>query len=503
MRVLAQRATNESAPAQPSGRLRSASVGWPIIVDLDGTLTRTDTLLECLVQLAKTSPASLLRLPFWLAQGRAQFKAAVAQRTEISVDRLPYCEPLLAYLRQERARGRRIVLATAAHESIAQAVSTHLELFDFVIASAGSLNLKGQAKLAACRESVGEKFVYAGDSPDDIPVWRASQAAILVNAGSHTSETIRREIPIEKEFPRELSGIADWLQALRVHQWLKNLLLFVPLLTAFLFRDEQKIITLTIAFMAFSLSASATYIANDIWDLESDREHPRKRFRPLASGRIPISHGLVVAATLLFTGLVLASVVSPGFVVMLLLYLSLTAAYSVLLKNYVIVDVLTLAMLYTLRILAGSVAIGIVTSSWLLVFSSLVFLSLALAKRCSELTSLAQIGKDSVRGRGYRVSDLGVLQPLGIGASLSAIVVFGLFINDMRTVARYATPQLLWLAAVELTYWLGRIWIKTSRGEMHDDPVVYAVKDRTSLLTVLAMIATVLAAHLIVLSWKP
>ena len=276
-------------------------------------------------------------------------------------------------------------------------------------------------------------------------------------------------------------------------------MLFVPLLTAFLFKDEQSLLMMTIAFMALSLVASATYVVNDLWDLESDRAHPRKRLRPFASGRIPILHGLLVAAMLLLAGLLLARVVSPGFLLMVSVYLGLTTAYSWFLKEYVIIDVLTLSLLYTLRIVAGSVAAGIETSSWLLVFSSFVFLSMALGKRCSELTSLAQTGKTSVQGRGYRVSDLGVLQSLGIGAALSAVVVFGLFIGDPTTAVRYATPQLLWFAAIELTYWLGRMWVTSARGEMHDDPVIYAITDRASLLTVLVIVATVLAAHFIAL----
>lgn len=499
---LADNPSDVSEAPRRRDRESSKLTASAIIVDLDGTLTPTDTLVESLIQLSKRSPASLFRLPFWLLRGRAAFKEAVAERTRIAVDRLPYRESLLAYLRNQRDSGRRIILATAAHDSIARAVAAHLGVFDDVIATANGRNMKGPAKLAACRERVGDRFVYAGDSSADITLWRAAQAAILVAVDANTAESVRRAVPIEREFPREAAGTVEWLRALRVHQWLKNLLLFVPLLTAFLFKDEQRLLTMMIAFLAFSFTASATYVVNDLWDLENDRVHPRKRLRPFASGRIPILQGLFAAAVLLLSGLLLAFAVSSSFLLMLILYLGLTLAYSWFLKEYVLIDVLTLALLYTFRILAGSVAIGIETSSWLLVFSSFVFLSLALGKRCSELISLDQIGKAIVQGRDYRVSDLRVLQPLGIGAALSAVVVFGLFISDPETEARYATPHLLWLAAIELTYWLGRLWIKTSRGEMHDDPVVDAVKDRTSFLTVLAMIATLLAAHYFALEGK-
>jgi 4-hydroxybenzoate polyprenyltransferase/phosphoserine phosphatase len=495
---LAHSAAGASSASPPlRGKHSAVSAASAIVVDLDGTLTPTDTLLESLIQLARRSPVSLLLLPLWLASGRAALKERVAARVHIAVDRLPYREPLLAYLRKERDDGRRVVLATAAHDSIARAVSDHLALFDDIVATREGRNAKGLAKLAAVRAAVGGDFVYAGDSAADIPIWESAQAAILVAVDPGTARRIRKLIPIEMEFPREGATVADWLRALRVHHWLKNLLLFVPLLTAFLFLDTLKLATIGVAFVAFSLVASATYVLNDLWDLESDRAHARKRLRPLASGKIPILHGVLVAACALLAGLSLALTVSYDFVLMLVLYLGLTVSYSWVLKAHVLIDVLVLSLLYTLRILAGSMAIGVTASSWLLAFSAFVFLSLALVKRCSELIALAQAGKESAVGRDYRVSDLRVLEPLGIGSALSAVVVFGLFISASETQTRYAAPQLLWLVGIELTYWLGRLWIRTSRGELHDDPVVDAVTDRTSLLTVIAMVATVVGAYFV------
>jgi 4-hydroxybenzoate polyprenyltransferase len=304
---------------------------------------------------------------------------------------------------------------------------------------------------------------------------------------------------VEREFSSDRAGLSIWLRALRLHQWLKNLLLFVPLLTAFSFTDIGKLASMVLAFLAFSVAASATYMVNDLWDLENDRAHPRKRLRPFASAQLSILHGLAIAAGALFLAFGLAFTVSTGFFLMLLLYLVLTSAYSWVLKEYVLIDVLMLSLLYTLRILAGSVATGIATSSWLLAFSVFMFLSLALVKRCAELVSLEQNGAEVTRGRDYRVTDLVVLWPLGVGAALSAVVVFGLFISAPETQARYATPHLLWLVAIGMIYWLARLWIKTSRGEMHDDPVVYAIKDRGSRVTVFAMIAVTLAAHFLTL----
>jgi len=467
----------------------------PLVVDLDGTLTPTDTLVESLIGVVKRSPLDLLQLPFRLLNGRADFKDWVAARAGVSVGSLPYREPLLEYLREEKRKGRRIVLATAAHRSIAEGVSTHLGLFDAVIATQAGRNLKGEAKLEAIRKEIGGEFAYAGDSAADAPIWRAAKAAVLVGVAPGVADSIRKDVPVEREFAAEQGGLGAWLRAFRVHQWMKNLLLFVPLLTAFSFFDVWKLVTTVIAFFAFSFAASASYVLNDLWDLENDRAHPRKRLRPFASGRIPIVQGLVASAAALVVALALASAVSRSFLLMLVLYLALTSAYSWLLKERALIDVLTLSLLYTLRIIAGSVAIGIPASSWLLAFSAFIFLSLALVKRCAELVSLEQSGQEEAPGRDYRVGDLAVLWPLGVGAALSAVVVFGLFISAEETRQRYATPELLWLVALGLVYWLARLWIKTSRGRMDDDPLVYAIEDSGSLLAVSFMIAVTLVAH--------
>lgn len=474
---------------------QSTKIPYPLVVDLDGTLTPTDTLIESVIKLIKQSPLNIFRVFFWLIGGRAGFKSKIAVHVTMAAQHLPYCQPLLDYLRTEKDKGRTIVLATAAHISIADSVAKHIGLFDEVMATDGSHNLKGLNKLAAIQKKFGGQFVYAGDCNADIPIWKAARAAVLVGVSPGLAKAVAQVTPVERVFPVERADATTWMKALRVHQWVKNLLLFVPMLTAFSFTNLAHLQMMTIAFVAFSLAASATYIVNDLWDLDNDRAHPRKRNRPFASAKISIPNGIVVAALVLTVAFVLAFTVNPGFLMMLLLYVVLTSAYSWVLKEYVLIDVLMLSLLYTLRILAGSVAIGIATSSWLLAFSVFVFFSLALVKRCSELVSLGQIGNKASRGRDYRVTDLVVLWPLGVGASLSAVVVFGLFISAPETQVRYATPQLLWLVAIGLIYWLARLWVKTSRGEMHDDPVIYAIKDSGSRTTVLAMAGIMLAAH--------
>ncbi len=468
-----------------------------LVVDLDGTLTPTDTLVESVIQMVRRNPASALKLPLWLLKGRAAFKSKVASKSGFSAKSLPYRQALLDYLRAEKNKGRCLILATAAHDSIGGSVAEHLGLFEKVLASDAKTNLKGKEKLEAIKRHAGEEFCYVGDSAADLPIWEAAKAAILVNVPDRMAARVRGSTPIEHEFPPMPVRTSIWLKAFRVHQWLKNLLLFVPLLTAFSLFDPDKITTIALAFIAFSLAASATYIVNDLLDLESDRAHPRKRFRPFANGDIPILHGLVAGLLSLAVALSFAASISPQFLAILALYLFLTSAYSWILKEYVLIDVLMLSVLYTLRIFAGSIAAGIAVSSWLLAFSLFIFLSLALVKRSSELISLEQIGRIATRGRDYRVSDLAVLWPLGVGASLSAVVVFGLFINAPETRERYESPQMLWLVAILLIYWIARLWIKTARGEMHDDPVVYAIRNFGSLVTILAMTAVALVAHFI------
>ncbi|MFZ4748016.1 MAG: UbiA family prenyltransferase [Sphingomonas sp.] len=467
----------------------------PIVVDLDGTLTPTDTLVEAIVWLVRKSPMYLFAIFWWALRGRGQLKAEVAARVLFRPQLLPWREPLLAYLREQKAHGTPLVLATAADVSIASAVAAHLGLFDQVLSTEAGHNLKGSAKLVAIRENVGEVFVYAGDSRADVPIWNASTGAILVGVASRTKAEIATGVRIERTFLREQGSFAVWAEALRVHQWIKNVLLFVPLMTAFGFFQLERVATMAIAFLSFSLAASATYVANDILDLDSDRVHPRKRNRPFASGRLPILHGIAVAALAMAAGLAMAAAVSSAFLGMLMLYVALTTTYSWMLKTYVLADVLMLSLLYTIRIIAGAVAVKVPISSWLLVFSLFVFLSLALIKRCSELVLLDQSGALATKGRDYRVTDLTVLWPLGLASALAAVLVFCLFISAPETRAQYSLPELLWLDAIALTYWLARLWLKTSRSEMHDDPIVYAVRDHGSRITVLAMVLVMGLAH--------
>ena len=470
----------------------------PLVVDLDGTLTPSDTLIESLVGAVRhcRRPMELVRLLASLLRGRAAFKAEVSRLYGLPVERLPFRAEFVDWLRTEQSGGRRVVMATAANIAIAEKVSAHLGIFSEVIASNSDFNLKGPKKLEAIERTVGREFVYAGDSVADLSIWARAQAAVLVGASASVAKRARALTRIEREF--SVAPPVDWrawARGLRIHQWLKNLLLFVPLLTSHSLPELAHLRGILLAFVSLSVIASATYIANDVWDLESDRQHPRKRSRPFASGRVDLRLALLVMLVLLAAGLAIAWQVSAMFLVLALVYLVTTSVYSWVLKARPLLDLLTLAALYTLRVVAGAVAINVYVSSWLLAFSMFMFLSLALVKRCSELVSLRLTGNDLPAGRDYRVSDLEVLWPMGLASAMAAVVVFGLFISAPETASVYRVPQLLWLAALALVYWLSRLWIKTSRGQMHDDPLVYALRDRGSRVTLIFVAGCVCVAR--------
>ncbi len=469
----------------------------PLFVDLDHTLIHSDTLIESLFQHLKRRPFDFLLLPFWLLRGRAYFKARLADGVDLDAAHLPYHEALLADLRRQAEAGREIYLATASHRALAEQVADHLGIFRGVLASEGNNNLKGCRKLEAIRALAPTGFEYAGDSRADLPIWCAAENAIVVGASPALLKQARSSARVVTVYPRQRIGLMTYLKAIRAYQWMKNLLVFVPLLTTFRFTDPGSLADTTLAFFSISLAASANYLVNDLLDLQSDRRHPRKRRRPFASGAIPVSHGLFLAPLLLASGLLLASLVSWPLAAAVMTYVVVTSAYSIALKEYFLIDVILLASLYTFRILMGSVAIGVVPSFWILAFSMFMFLSLALVKRCSELKLLVQSSVSQTKGRDYRAADLEVLFPMGIVSGFLAVQVFALYINAEDITARYRTPEALWTVCVGLLYWVGRMWFKTGRGEMHDDPLVFAIKDRSSLLTILLMVCASLFAYFI------
>ena len=459
----------------------------PLYVDVDGTLLRTDLLAESFFALLKRNVLYLFLIPFWLLRGRAWLKQQIASRTGIDVEVLPYHEEFLAYLRGEAARGRELVLATASNEKFANAIAEHLGCFSAVLASDAQHNLKGGHKLARMLERHGEGgFDYAGNAGADLKIWPHARAAILVAPRRGVERAARRQTQVTHVFSDRGAGPFTYLSAIRVHQWLKNLLLFVPVLTAHLWSDLAAISNAVLGFAAFSLSASSVYLLNDLLDLPADRRHPNKRRRALAAGDIPLLNGALLMLLLLGAGIGIGYALSTLFFGILLLYLAITLGYSLYLKSIAVVDVLILAGLYTLRIIAGAAAIAVVPSFWLLAFSMFIFYSLALVKRCSELDTVRRMQGESAWGRNYMVSDLGALFSMGIASGYASALVLALFINSPDVVARYTHPEGLWLLCPAILYWVSHIWLKAARGEIHDDPLVFAIEDRGSQLVILS-----------------
>lgn len=386
------------------------------------------------------------------------------------------------------------MLCTATDATIAQAIADHLGLFDEVIASDGSTNVAGAHKAQALRERFGQGgFDYAGNAAPDLPVWAQARKAIVVNGNAALVQKAQGIAEVEHIFPPQSAGISTLRRMLRVHQWLKNLLLFVPLLAAHQLGNGPAWLALLLAFASFSLCASSVYIANDLLDLESDRLHPRKRLRPFASGQMPVWQGVVFAPLLLLASLLLATFVGGQFLPWLLAYFVLTCAYSWGLKRLVLVDCLTLALLYTLRIVAGAAAVGQALSFWLLAFSVFLFLSLAFVKRYAELEVQVLSGKQKILGRGYHTTDAPIVQTMGIVSGYASVLVLALYLNSDAVLRLYRAPQVIWGAVPVMLFWVSWMWLQAQRGQMHDDPLVFAVKDRASLAAGVAFVAIIAA----------
>jgi len=473
----------------------------PLVVDLDGTLIHSDMLHESTLRVFRDSPFEILRIPFLLLKGKAFLKQHLASQVEFDPQTLPYNEDLLVWLKQQRIAGRQLILCTASDRRIADLVADHLGIFDEVIASDGLLNIAGENKAAALVERFEHHgYDYAGNSFKDLPVWSRARKAIVVNGSEALIQKAQNISTVERVFPQQSIKFSSILKTLRTHQWLKNILLFVSLLAAHDICNWQAWITLLLAFVSFSLCASSVYITNDLLDLESDRQHPRKRSRPFASGLIPVWIGVLSAPLLLGFSLGIASVVGKQFFFWLLLYFALTCVYSCKLKRLLLIDCLTLASLYTFRIIAGAAAVGHALSFWLLALSVFLFLSLAFVKRYAELEIQLLSGKEKVHGRGYHTDDAPLIQSMGIVAGYSAALVLALYLNSDAVLKLYATPQLIWLAVPVMLFWISWMWMQAHRGKMHDDPLVFAVKDRVS-LSAGVIFSTILIAGAMEISW--
>lgn len=466
------------------------------MVDLDGTLILSDLLHESALKLIRQSPWSVLAMPAWLAQGKAVLKARIAADTELAVADLPYNEGLLSWLHEERSAGRKLVLCTASNRRYAEAVAAHLGCFDEVMGSDAHHNLSAGSKGAALVQRFGQQgFDYAGNSRADLQVWVAARKAVLVNAPAALAAEAQRRFDVARVFPPPARSWRVWLKAVRLHQWLKNLLIFLPLVGAYRLLDPALMQQALVAFVAFGLCASAVYVINDLMDLESDRVHPRKKLRPFAAGLLLPLHGLALAAVLLVCAAGLAALSRPAFRWALLGYFGLTLAYTFYLKRKAIADCITLGCLYAMRIVAGWCAVGLAPSFWLLAFSLFLFLSLAFVKRFTELKLLIELGRSQAHGRAYIAADLPLVQTMGIAAGFCSVLLLALYIDGRTALQHYGRPEWLWLLVPVHLYWIGRMWMHAQRGQMHDDPMVYALRDRASLVCGLLFALVLVAAR--------
>lgn len=468
--------------------------GVPLCVDLDGTLIRSDLLVESALALIAQQPLMIFAMLAWLLRGKAHLKREIARRVQLDPAALPYNEPLVAWLREVRGT-RPILLCTASDLTLARGVAEHVGVFDEVLASDGKLNLSGHHKADELVRRFGERgFDYAGNASIDLRVWSRSRAAIVVESGMRLSAAAAKQAPVERRFALERPGLRTWAKALRIHQWIKNILIFLPVLAAHRVFDTGAVTSSLLAFLCFGLCASSVYVTNDLLDLPADRQHHRKRHRPFAAGTLPLLAGPVAAGALLVAAFALAWWVSPRFTLALAGYYVLTSAYSFKLKRVMMMDVIVLAMLYTSRILAGTAAIHSKPSFWLLAFSMFIFLSLAMIKRYTELLTLQRSGKVKASGRGYDVEDIPLIQSLGSASGYMAVLVLALYVDSTASEVLYRHPLHLWLLCPLLLYWISRTWAIAHRGIMHDDPVVFALKDKVSRWTLVVAGAIVVSA---------
>jgi 4-hydroxybenzoate polyprenyltransferase len=466
-----------------------------LYVDLDGTFTKTDLLFESLVIAIKNNPLNMFLCFFWLLKGKAYLKHQLSQRADVDTKLLPLNSEFYTFLLEEKSKGRKVVLATASNEKYAKRICNESDLFDSYISSDMNSNLKGKAKLLLI-QSKNEKFSYAGNSRDDFIIFEKCEESYLVNP-TKKAKKLAVQSPTSKTFDDSYVSKLVWIKQLRVHQWLKNLLILVPLIVSGKFMDSDSILLSVLGFISFSCLASATYIINDLLDLESDRSHIRKKSRPLAAGTISLVNGKIAAIILFVLAFSIASFLYDLFNLVLILYLVLTLTYSLKVKQYIGMDVIALASLYTVRIIAGAVILGVTMSFWLLSFSMFVFLSLAIIKRCAELKSLEKTTKVITTGRDYHVEDYMVLMSIGTSSAMLSILMFCFYVNSNVLADQYQQPTMLWLILPALCYWMMRMWIKTHRGEMHDDPIVFSLKDKGSTITIgfmglIALLAQVL-----------
>lgn len=487
------------ASAEEISGIAATTANYPVVIDLDDTLIRTNVLHELALIYLKRNPLRIFRLIGWLSKGKAALKTELGKRVTLDVDGLPVNEDVVAFAEEQKARGARIILATATDSLIARRIARRFGFIDEVIATENGINLKGAEKAKRLAGRFPGGFTYVGDSSADLKVWAVAKSAVVVSSSNSLARRAARVIPVERRLTVGDAGRA-MLRVMRPHQWAKNALVFAPLILAGMSGEGSAWLQAGMAFLALSLLASGTYVINDLFDLQEDRQHWSKRNRPIASGALSISHALMLCGSLLLAAIALAALSGPAVFALLTAYAVLTVSYSLALKRQPITDAFVLATLFTLRLGVGIAAVGAEVSPWLLVFSMFLFGSLSLAKRYTEITRMAQHDRTQIAGRGYIAEDAALVLAMGIASGLAAIVIMVLYlIEDAFSEAFYADPVWLWSFPAVLFLWIGRVWFVSHRGELHDDPVAFAVKDRTSLMlgTVMALgfVTAVIGPH--------
>jgi 4-hydroxybenzoate polyprenyltransferase/phosphoserine phosphatase len=464
-----------------------------LFVDLDGSLIPTDLLHEAFLDLLMTRPLSAVATLDALRHGRLAFKRALGQRYSMNPALLHYRSSVIEIIRRFQEKKIPVILLSASLDSWVKRIARHLGIFDAALGS-DQENLKGSAKLQVIHKLGYRHFGYIGDHEADHPVWKECKLAIAVNPTRVTRRflsTEQKESTL-KEFQiiEDRKSLMQLMSAtLRLHQWAKNLLLALPFIAARQTLNLDTSFRFMLAFLAFSLVASGIYVLNDLSDRHTDRLHPTKKRRPIAAGEISIPAALALAFLLPVSGLLLAWSISTGFQVLLGIYIIANLAYSFLLKRTPMLDVVILSGMYSLRIFAGGEATHTPVSYWLLVFSTFFFMGLALLKRYTEVSSLLLSDlKADFSGRGYLSSDTLLLFGLGLGCSVASVLVFSLYLNSPQVSNLYSNPAYLWFLIPMLLYWNGRTWLLAVRKMVHDDPVIFALRDRVSwLIAFLAM----------------
>lgn len=451
----------------------------PLCVDLDGTLIKGDISVEAVFRILRDDPISLLRAFIFGFGSRAKIKAYLAEKLLITPEQSVFNHELIDYLKEEKARGRKIYLISASTQK-------NVDLFiipeiDECIGASSSSNLKGKAKAKYLKERFGD-FDYVGNSRADIPVWKEAKEAIVVNAKPGVRKKAESLGNVTKVIGELDPNFFTWLKVLRWHQWSKNLLLFLPVLLSHVLTVD-KLVSVALGFIAFSLISSSIYIVNDLLDIDSDRAHPIKSRRPIPSGGVELQDAVRFAALVSILGFLLSYCLSTHFLFWVGTYAIAALSYSTFLKRIALIDMFVLSGFYVIRVLSGGAAASVPISPWMLAFSLFFFLSLGAVKRFVELSNLKSRGVEKAKGRDYATSDRIPIGIFGISSGYLSIVIFTLYLSSLEIGTLYNFPERLWGMMPVLLYWISRLWLLAYRGSVNEDPVVFAFKDITSYIT--------------------